>query len=160
MAVAGELLEGVEYRDITKRGRDDYFTGQGADDDGDDWSSESDTVGLGEDDIQQRPVSSLDPRNAFTILQRWWFADADASADWRIQATEDLGFVAGEQLSSEDKAVLDDAHRPHVVFNRFLAIVKAIAGMEINGRHEIVFTPTETDDTVVSEILSGTSRSI
>jgi hypothetical protein len=46
------------------------------------------------------------------------------------------------------------------VFNRFLAIIKAIAGMEINGRHEIVFTPTETDDTVVSEILSGTSRSM
>lgn len=154
---AGELLEDVEYRDITKRGGDPYFTGEGADD-GDDWNSES--AGADADDIQARPVSSLNARDAFAILQRWWNADADASADWRTQATDDLGFVAGEQLSSEDKAVLDEANRPHVVFNRFLAIIKAIAGMEINGRHEIVFTPTETDDTVVSEILSGTSRSM
>lgn len=160
MAIAGEVLEDVEYRDIT--GGDSYFTGEGrGDNDGDDWNSESDTVGRdNEDDIQNRPVSSLKAREAFQILQRWWYADADASGTWRTQATDDLGFVAGEQLSDDDKAVLDEANRPHVVFNRFLAIIKAIAGMEINGRHEIVFTPVETDDTVVSEILSGTSRSM
>jgi hypothetical protein len=160
MAVrAGEILEDVEYRDIT--GGDDYFTGEGKKGaDGDDWNSESDTVGIGPDDIQARPVSSLDAKNQFTILQRWLFADMDASATWRTQATSDLGFVAGDQLSEEDKAILDEANRPHVVFNRFLAIIKAIAGMEINGRHEIVFTPVENDDTVVSEILSGTSKSM
>ena len=53
---------------------------------------------------------------------------------------------------------MDAANRPHVVFNRVLTIIKAIAGMEINGRHEIVFLPEENDDTQVSEILSGTSR--
>ncbi|HEV8291441.1 MAG TPA: hypothetical protein VGP94_05940, partial [Tepidisphaeraceae bacterium] len=162
MAAARELLEDVEYRDITDKG-DDYFTGEGredADEKGDDWNSESDTVTAGPDDIQSRSVSTLGPKQAFQILQRWWFADADFSANWRAQATDDLGFVAGEQLSEEDKAILDQANRPHVVFNRFLAIIKAIAGMEINGRHEIVFTPVETNDTVVSEILSGTSRSM
>jgi len=158
----GELLENVEYRDLD-RDNSSYFTGEGkGDNDADDgeWNSESNTVGKGDNDIQDRPVSSLSSRDAFTILQRWWYADADFSANWRTQATDDLGFVAGEQLSDDDKAVLDEANRPHVVFNRFLAIIKAIAGMEINGRHEIVFTPVETDDTVVSEILSGTSRSM
>jgi hypothetical protein len=160
MAVASELLDDVEYHDITDRG-DSYFTREGKDDDGDDFNSESDTVGKdNEDDIQNRPVSSLKAREAFQILQRWWYADADMSGTWRTQATDDLGFVAGEQLDDDDKTILDDANRPHVVFNRFLAIIKAIAGMEINGRHEIVFTPVETDDTVVSEILSGTSRSM
>jgi phage gp36-like protein len=154
-----ETLDDVEYRDLDRDG-DGYFTGEGKKADDDDFNSESDTVGNGDDDIQTRPVSSLQPRDAFNILQRWWFADADASADWRTQATDDLGFVAGEQLSTEDKQILDEANRPHVVFNRFLAIIKAIAGMEINGRHEIVFNPTETDDTVVSEILSGASRSM
>ena len=159
MARTPEILEDVEYTDVTDRG-DDYFTAEGKsiDADRDDWNSESDTVGLGVDDIQMRPVSMLGKRDQFIILQRWWMSDQEASANWRTQATEDLGFVAGEQLSDADKAILDEANRPHVVFNRVLTIIKAIAGMEINGRHEIVFTPEENDDTMVSEILSGTSR--
>lgn len=157
MAAAREIIEDVEYEDVTDRS-DDYFTAEGK---GDDWNSESDTVTADDaDDIQARPVSSLSARNAFNILQRWWFSDSDASSNWRTEATTALGFVAGDQLSEDDKAILDDANRPHVVFNRFLAIVKAIAGMEINGRHEIVFQPTEKDDTVISEILSGTSKNM
>ncbi len=155
-----ETLEDVEYSDVTSDGDDSYFTGQGksVDKDGDDWNSESDTVALEADDIQARPVSSLGPRDQFIILQRWWFSDSEASANWRSQATDDLGFIAGEQLTDEDKAILDEAQRPHVVFNRVLTIIKAIAGMEINGRHEIVFLPEENDDTTTSEILSGASK--
>ena len=48
--------------------------------------------------------------------------------------------------------------KPHVVFNRVLTIVKAIAGMEINGRHEIVYLPENNDDTQISEVLSGASK--
>lgn len=159
MATRGEILDDVEYEDVTDK-TDDYFTGEGRDDnrdDADDWNSESDTVDEIED-IQSRPVSKLNAKQQFAILQRWWWNDADFSAKWRETATWAFGFVAGEQLSEDDKAVLDAANRPHVVFNRFLAVVKAIAGMEINGRHEIVFDPVEKDDTVVSEILSGTSK--
>lgn len=164
-----EVLDDVEYSRSDDDGSD-YFTAQGksVDADDDDWNSESDTVGKGNaaigpegsgaDDLQARPVSLLGPKDKFIILQRWWYSDADASATWRTQATQDLGFVAGEQLSDEDKAILDAANRPHVVFNRVLTIIKAIAGMEINGRHEIVFLPEENDDTQVSEILSGTSK--
>jgi hypothetical protein len=94
----------------------------------------------------------------FIILQRWWYSDQEASATWRSQATDDLGFIAGEQLSDADKAILDEANRPHVVFNRVLTIIKAIAGMEINGRHEIVFLPEENSDTQVAEILTGASK--
>src|SRR6202165_527369 len=158
-------LDDVDYEDVTP-GKDSYFTGEGksidADDDADkedsDWNSESDTVAVDADDIQARPVSTLGPKDKFTILQRWWYSDADASANWRSQATDDLGFIAGEQLTDEDKAILDAAQRPHVVFNRVLTIIKAIAGMEINGRHEIVFLPEENDDTTTSEILSGASK--
>jgi len=159
MAARGEILEDVEYRDVTDRG-DDYFTAEGKsiDADKEDWNSESDTVGIGPDDIQMRPVSKLGPRDRFIILQRWWYSDQEASATWRSQATDDLGFIAGEQLSDQDKAILDEANRPHVVFNRVLTIIKAIAGMEINGRHEIVFLPEENSDTQVAEILSGTSK--
>jgi hypothetical protein len=161
MAARREVLEDVEYRDITDRG-DEYFTaekgGKSVDASNDDWNSESDTVGIGPDDIQMRPVSKLGPRDQFIILQRWWYSDQEASANWRSQATDDMGFIAGEQLSDADKAILDEANRPHVVFNRVLTIIKAIAGMEINGRHEIVFLPEENSDTQVAEILTGTSK--
>jgi hypothetical protein len=157
MAARGELLDDVEYHDVTDR-TDDFFTGEGRGRDDGDWNSESDTARGGPDDIQERAVSTLSPRERFVVMQRWWNADQEASARWRSQATDDFGFIAGEQLTEEDKAVLDEAERPHVVFNRVLTIIKAIAGMEINGRHEIVFLPEENDDTVISEILSGTSK--
>lgn len=104
------------------------------------------------------PLSKLPTREVFRILQNQWWADRDFSADWRIQANKDFGFVAGEQLSAEDKAYLDSKQRPHVVFNRVLTILKAVAGMEINGRHEIQFLPRNTEDTEVNEILSAASK--
>jgi hypothetical protein len=160
MAANPEILDDVEYEDVTGLDPqvDSYFTGEGRDDPKDDWNSESDTVKEGPDDIQTRPVSSLDKKSAFAVLQRWWYNDSDFSADWRRGATEALGFVAGDQLSDEDKALLDSQNRPYVVFNRTLTVLKAVAGMEINGRHEITFLPEENDDTVVAEILSGTSK--
>ena len=161
MAAVREMVGDVDYDD--DEGGDEYFTAQGRGDlrdEGDDWNSESDTVGAGRDadDIQARPVSKMGPKDAFAILQRWWWADADYSAEWRRHATENFGFVAGEQLSEDDKALLDSQQRPHIVFNRCLTILKAVAGMEINGRHEIQFLPEENDDTMISEILSGTSK--
>lgn len=160
MAARGELIEDVEFHRVDDDDGSDYFSGEGksVDRDADDWNSESDTATGGPDDIQMRPVSTLGPKEQFVILQRWWYSDQEASGKWRSQATDDLGFIAGEQLSDTDKAILDEADRPHVVFNRVLTIIKAIAGMEINGRHEIVFLPEENDDTVIAEILSGTSK--
>lgn len=148
------VLDDIEYSDVTPG--DEFFTAENKKNDGDDWNSEA--AAMSAYDIQARPVSKLDKRNQFQIFQRWWFADADASGTWRTAATEALGFVAGDQLSDDDKAVLDSAQRPHIVFNRVLTIIKAIAGMEINGRHEIVFLPEENDDTKTSEILSGASK--
>ena len=83
MARNPELLTDVDYEDVTDK-TDPYFTAQGGvdknanDDDpdkdknDDDWSSEADTVTDDADDIQARPVSSLGPKDQFTILQRWW----------------------------------------------------------------------------------------
>ena len=103
-------------------------------------------------------LSKRKPRDQFRILKGNVLADLDASATWREQATQDLGFVAGEQLTDEDKQLLDDQGRPHIVFNRVETILKAIAGMEINGRHEIQFLPRNNDDTEVNEVLTAGSK--
>lgn len=104
------------------------------------------------------PISKLRSREQFRVLQSQFYADRDASSDWRIQAGRDFGFVAGDQLNQADKAYLDLKERPHVVFNRVLTILKSVAGMEINGRHEIQYIPVDNADTEVNEILSAASK--
>lgn len=108
--------------------------------------------------LQRAVVSSLPPDEQFDILKAWWKADADHSRTWRREAREWFAFRAGEQWTPEDKALLDSQARPHIVFNRVLTILKAVAGMEINGRHEIHFVPRGTEDTQINEVLSAASK--
>ena len=65
---------------------------------------------------------------------------------------------SGERWSDTDKALLNAQQRPHIVFNRVLTILKAVAGMEINGRHEIQFIPSHNEVTAPNELLSAASK--
>jgi hypothetical protein len=108
--------------------------------------------------IDLLPPSKLSPTRQFTVLSGWWKSDADFSRDWRAQARLMFQFRAGEQWTPEDKSTLDNQQRPHIVFNRVLTILKAVAGMEINGRHEIHFIPRNSEDTAINEVLSAASK--
>ena len=44
--------------------------------------------------------------------------NSKGQVNWRREAREDFDFEAGEQLNEEDKAILQDAKRPIVIFNR------------------------------------------
>jgi hypothetical protein len=111
------------------------------------------------DSVQQvLPLSKRPPAVQFRTMKSQVLADLEYSAKWRKQATEDLGFIAGDQLSTEDRQLLDEQGRPHIVFNRVETILKAIAGMEINGRHEIQFLPRNNADTAQNELLTATSK--
>lgn len=145
----GELLEDVEYDRLGDRD-----PGADSDDGTDDGANASGPNPKG----QIRLLSQMGPREKFRILRSHFWADQEASSRWRSQATEDFGFVAGEQLSTEDKALLDAQQRPHIVFNRVQTILKAVAGMQINGRSEIKFLPRNNDDTEVNEVLSAASK--
>jgi len=104
------------------------------------------------------PPSKLSAIQRFGVLQRWFRSDAEFSSRWRIQAREDFKFRSGEQWEEKDKAILEDQKRPIIVFNRVLTILKAVAGMEINGRHEIQFLPQNNEDTLPNELLSAASK--
>lgn len=106
---------------------------------------------------QLKRISQLDQAEQWRILSRHLLADQDHSREWRSLASYWFGFCAGEQWSEDDKAMLDAKGRPHIVFNRVLTILKAVAGMEINGRHEISYLPTSTEDTAVNEVISQAS---
>jgi hypothetical protein len=135
------VLDDVDYDDVTPGADHDYLSG--------------------EQDSGNKPyvpLSKKPPRTQFRILKANVLADLEYSLKWRKQATDDLGFVAGDQLSDDDKQLLDEQGRPHIVFNRIETILKAIAGMEINGRHEINFLPRNNADTAKNELLTAVSK--
>jgi hypothetical protein len=74
------------------------------------------------------------------------------------ESKEDFGFVAGDQWTTDEKAQLKDQLRPEIVFNRAITIIKAVAGFEINGRHEIQFLPRTIEDAALNETLTGASK--
>lgn len=124
-------------------------------DDGRTIDAAPDDLGLPE---EARPISALSKDRQFSTLKSMCQADSDHSREWRKLAEYWFGFRAGEQWSDDDKALLDSQERPHIVFNRVLTILKAVAGMEINGRHEVQYIPRGTEDTKANEVLSAGSK--
>jgi hypothetical protein len=102
--------------------------------------------------------SLLEAEGQLRILKSWFQDDQIHSSKWRTEAAQDFDFLAGKQFSTEDEQALKDSKRVPVVFNRALTMIKAVAGMEINGRHEISFLPRNTEDTAVNEVLTGASK--
>lgn len=115
---------------------------------------------IAEPDNEAQAPSELDEATLYATLQSWFDVDSQHSNEWRRTAREEFDFVAGEQWSPEDKRYLEDHGRPAIVFNRALAIIKAVAGIEINGRHETVYIPrgTEPGQVKANEFLSAAGK--
>jgi hypothetical protein len=79
----------------------------------------------------------------FDKLKKWFKSDYDsmAQSNWRREAREDFAFEAGDQLSTDDKAILKDMNRPIVIFNRVGPVVDSVAGQEVGNRQEVQFVP-------------------
>lgn len=124
-----------------------------------DVNSFGDFPGQTEDTLPQdaRP-SQLGRDKLFDVLKGWFRADATHSAAWRVEAKEMYDFRAGEQWNPEDRQILNAQSRPEITFNRVLTILKAVAGMEINGRHEVAYIPRHNENTQVNELLSGAAK--
>jgi len=137
----GGIIDDVDYEDVTDSG-----------------AAENDDASSPDSPQAPIPLSKRKPSAQFRTMKSSILADLEYSAKWRKQATEDLGFIAGDQLAEEDKQLLDEQGRPHIVFNRVETILKAIAGMEINGRHEIQFLPRNNADTAKNELLTAASK--
>jgi hypothetical protein len=112
------------------------------------------------DKDHRKEPSALKDDVLYTMLRGWFEADSSHSAEWRKQAHEEYAFVAGDQWSPEDKRVMEEQRRPAIVFNRSLAIIKSVAGIEINGRHETTYLPRGTAPGAVkaNELLNQASR--
>lgn len=106
------------------------------------------------------PPSLLEKEALYTTLRSWFESDAAHSHQWRVEAREDFDFVAGEQWDPTTKRELENQGRPAITFNRVLSVIKAVAGIEINGRHETIFIPRNSDagDVKINELLTQASQ--
>ena len=107
-----------------------------------------------------KPPSELSDEAIYATLRSWFRLDSDHSEKWRSQAKSDFGFLAGDQWDTIAKATLDEQRRPVITFNRSLSIVKAVAGTEINGRHDTVYLPRGTEPGAVkaNELLTAANQ--
>lgn len=109
-------------------------------------------------DLRAKRPSSLNRDDLGRYFKREFQLDASHSSVWRQEARGFFDFIAGRQWTPDEQSQLRDQLRPEVVFNRAITIIKAVAGFEINSRHEIQFLPRNTQDTAVNELLSGASK--
>jgi hypothetical protein len=105
-------------------------------------------------------TAGLDEIELYIRLKEFFKAAEDHTRQWRAEAKEDFAFVAGDQWSKRDKAFLEEQGRVPITFNRTVAIVKAVCGLEINSRHETVYLPRGTNpgEVRVNELLTGASQ--
>lgn len=107
-----------------------------------------------------KPPSELTDEALYPALRNWFKLDRDHSEKWRSEAKDDFGFAAGDQWTPEERGALESSKRPVVTFNRTLSIIKAVAGTEINGRHDTVYLPRGTQPGAVkaNELLTAASQ--
>lgn len=97
----------------------------------------NDAEGQGGGNVSDNARETVDDAVAlFTELKRWIRTDYNSKGqvNWRREAREDFDFEAGEQTNEEDKAILQDAKRPIVMFNRVGTTVDSVAGQEVGNQ--------------------------
>lgn len=122
--------------------------------------STQEMLAAGAVDEDKLPPSYLEDEALYRTLRSWFEADAAHTQIWRREAREDFDFVACEQWDEATKRELEAQQRPVITFNRVLSVIKAVAGIEINGRHETIFIPRGTDvgDVQINELLTQASN--
>ncbi|MBV8834901.1 MAG: hypothetical protein JO000_00050, partial [Alphaproteobacteria bacterium] len=121
-------------------------------------ASAAESAGEGRTEGDSARPSTLVATEQLRIFKADFRDDQQHSADWRGTAKNEFAFLAGEQWTADEKAQLKEALRPEIVFNRAITIVKAIAGFEINQRHEIQYLPRNLQDASLNEVLTAASK--
>lgn len=96
----------------------------------------------------------------YAMFRDWFSLDSAHSNNWRTNARKEFDFVACEQWEPADKSELENNGRVAITFNRTLSIIKSVAGIEINGRHETTYLPRTTNPlgAEVNEMLTEASN--
>lgn len=79
----------------------------------------------------------------------------DHSAQWRKDARLCYDFRAGKQWTEDERAEMELARKPIIVFNRIERAIRAVLGLEIQNRQEVRFMPRGVEDTALSEVMGA-----
>lgn len=82
-------------------------------------------------------------------------ADESGQSQWREDARMWYDFVAGEQWSEQDRAMLEAQLRAPVSFNRIGPMVDSVSGSEVNNRQQVQYIPRTLGDKRLNEVLTG-----
>jgi len=118
----------------------------------------ADSAADGRSEADTARPSTLDTTEQLRIFKADFREDSGHAATWRSVARDEFAFLAGEQWTADEKAQLKEALRPEIVFNSAITIIKAIAGFEINQRHEIQYLPRNLEDASLNEVLTAASK--
>jgi hypothetical protein len=121
--------------------------------------NDADGYGGGEEGAEGKETPK-DADALFDKLKCWIKLDYNSKGQvkWRKDAREDFDFEAGEQLSEDDKAILQDAKRPIVIFNRIGTTVDSVAGQEVGNRQEVQFLPRTQGTVKKNELLTSAAK--
>lgn len=87
-----------------------------------------------------------------------WLRDAErstAETGWRIVATEDYKFYAGDQDTPEIKTELDDKEKPTSVYNEVKPKIDMLYGIAAKSKHEPEAFPIGKEDEPLTEFING-----
>lgn len=82
-------------------------------------------------------------------------ASKDHFKEWRAEARDLYGFMAGRQWDPEDEEQMRAARKPIITFNLASKFIDAVVGLQINNRQEIRYFPRENGDVGVSDLATG-----
>lgn len=78
-----------------------------------------------------------------------------AQADWREDATEAFGLVAGDQWDESVRNELEEQGRPVFTFNRVAGFIRGICGLESQTRNQVRFYPREMQDSGLADVMNA-----
>lgn len=122
-------------------------------------ADDADYMAVSREEDEQNP-SKLEADDLFVTMRGWFSTDKSKSDEWREEARTSFNFVASDQWDPNTEKQMASEKRPAITFNRELSIIKAVAGVEINTRQDIIYLPRgmEEGDVVANESLSAASE--
>jgi len=120
-----------------------------------------DGIPNGEIGASRKEPSVLEDTELYITMRQWFNADQAHSAEWRTRAKGFYDFVSGRaQWSKAARGRMESEDRVPITINVVAPVLKAVAGIEINTRHETIYLPRgmEEGDIVANEALTDASN--
>ena len=82
----------------------------------------------------------------------------EATGDWRSQANDAFGCVAGDQWDESVRNDLEAEGRPVFTFNRVAGFIRGICGLETSTRNEVRFYAREQGDNGLADVVNAAAK--